>query len=290
MNTFRRIALLLAALGSWHQASGQISVTGVADRTIYTDQATFRVVPQAGYNYEATLNGAAVPVGSPVVVERMDHYELQITATPSAGGAPVSQLIQFIVNDADRGSPETGLIKWVPYPPIPSATVEIAGGQLEIIHPASYPNDLDLPFIALVKDSEGHARRVNSTVTFSDSNFDSFRLVRGVGFGFSRLTNSGVVPFRATVLPLSVDQSVTVSPATWSAVSGVLPAQSAWTEDSRISVTGNLTVPAGGQLEIEAGTIVRLMPGVNITNNGRIVLRGTRSVPIVFTATNRFAP
>ncbi len=290
MNTFRRFALFLAALSCIHQVSAQISVTGVADRTIYTDQATFRVVPQAGYNYEATLNGAAVPVGAPVVVDRMDHYELQVTATPSAGGTPISQLLQFIVNDADRGSPETGLIKWVPFPPIPSGSGEFAGGHLEIIHPASYTPDLDLPFIALVKDAAGDARRVNSTVTFNDSKLDSFRLVRGVGFGFSRLTNSGVFPFRATVAPLSVDQTVTVSPAAWSGVSGVLPALSSWTEDSRISVTGHLTVPAGGQLEIEAGTIVRLLPGVNITNNGRIVLRGTRSAPIVFTATNRVAP
>lgn len=290
MKTFRRIALLLAALGFIHPVSAQISVTGVADRTSYTDQATFRVVPQAGYNYEATLNGAAMPVGSPVVVDRMDHYELQVTATPSAGGTPISQLIQFIVNDADRGSPENGLIKWVPYPPIPSASGEYAGAQLELIHPAVYPTGLDLPIIALVNDSQGNARRVNGTITFSDSTLDSFRLVRGVGFGFSRPANTGVVPIHATVGTLTVNRSVTVSPAAWSDTSGVLPAQSSWTEDSRISVTGNLTVPAGGQLEIEAGTIVRLMPGVNITNNGRIVLRGTRSTPIVFTATNRVAP
>ncbi len=291
MKTFHTLAAIVAAFSlSLSSLCAQFSVSGVTDRTIYTDQATFRVNSQAGYSYQATLNGASVPIDSQVVVERMDHYELIVTATPVGGGAAVSQLVQFIVNDADRGSPENGLIKWVPYPPIPSAAGEFAGAQLEIIHPPNYPAGLDLPIIARVTDAEGEARRVNGTVSFSGASLDSFRLVRGVGHGQSRLTSNGLVRFIAAVGPLSQERTVTIAPAIWTAVSGVLPAVASWTEDSRISVNGNLTVPAGGLLEIEAGTIIRLMPGVNITNNGRIVLRGALQSPIVFTATNRVAP
>lgn len=268
----------------------QINITGVANRTIYTDRATFQVVPQANYGYQATLNGASVPVGTSVVVERMDHYELIVTATPTGGGTPVSQMVQFIVRDADRGSPETGLIKWVPYPPIPSATGEFAGGHLEIIHPAVYPPGLDLPVIALVNNDEGHARRVNGTIAMPGTDLTSFRLVRGVGFGLSQTTNVGGFPLRAEVGPLSAQQTVTIAPATWTLVSGNLPALTSWAAGSRISVNADLTVPSGGLLEIGAGTVVRLMPGVNIVNNGRIVLQGTRQEPIVFTSTNRVAP
>src|SRR5690349_13478777 len=117
MKTFvRGLVLVAIALSVQLEAFGQISITGVSNRGIYTDQATFQVVPQAGFTYAATLNGKQVPVGTSVVVERMDHYELIVTATPVVGGDPVSQLTQFIVRDSDRGSPETGLIKWVPYP------------------------------------------------------------------------------------------------------------------------------------------------------------------------------
>ena len=63
-----------------------------------------------------------------------------------------------------------------------------------------------------------------------------------------------------------------------------------WGTNSRISVAGGLLVPANSLLRVQEGTIVRLMPGVNITNYGRIWIEGTTERPIVFTATNRVAP
>jgi hypothetical protein len=292
MKTFVRglLFFVVAALSFQFEAFSQISITGVNNRGIYTDQATFQVSPQAGFTYTATLNGKTVPLGVSVVVERMDHYELIVTATPSGGGTPVSQLVQFIVRDSDRGSPETGLIKWVPYPPIPSGDDEFAGAQLEVIYPPRYPVGLHVPIIARVTDAQGNARRVNGTVRLQGSDFQSFRLVRGLGFGLSQTTNVGSFTFGATVGPLEAGRVASIEPTTWTPVSGILGSVNSWTEDSRISVNGNLTVPAGGILEIEAGTVIRLMPGVNITNNGRILIRGSTANPVVFTSTNRVAP
>jgi hypothetical protein len=291
MKTYHcRLAVFLALASFIPQGVAQISVSGVSNRSIYTDQATFQIAPQTGFTYVATLNGAAVAVGSSVVVERMDHYELVVTATPTAGGTPVSEMIQFIVRDADRGSPETGLIKWVPYPPIPSAQGEFAGATLDLIAPAAFPAGMHLPVIARITDPQGHARRVNGTVTFPNSDLASFRLVRGAGYGQATTTNRGTFNLRAAIGSLIQERPVSMITPAWTSVSGTLPAVTSWTDDSRISVTGNLTIPAGGLLEVEAGTIIRLLPGVNILNSGRIVLRGTRQAPIVLTATNRVAP
>ena len=52
-------------------------ITGVVDRTIYTDSATFTVNTNAGFAYEVMLNDAPVPAGVSRVVNVMDFYELQ---------------------------------------------------------------------------------------------------------------------------------------------------------------------------------------------------------------------
>src|SRR6185436_10297547 len=63
-----------------------------------------------------------------------------------------------------------------------------------------------------------------------------------------------------------------------------------WSTNSRIHVTTDLTIPAGITLTIEAGTVVRVNPGVNITNTGITIINGTVTQPVVFTPTTRVAP
>ena len=55
------------------------------------------------------------------LVNVMDYYELAARQTEVSSGTVTTQAVKFIVVSSERGSPETGLIKWTPYPPIPSA-------------------------------------------------------------------------------------------------------------------------------------------------------------------------
>ena len=84
-------------------------ITGVADRTSYTDQATFTVGTNVGFVYSATLNGVPVPMGVSQTIRRMDYYDLLAQRTPSGGGVTERQLVRFIVLSSSRGSPERGL-------------------------------------------------------------------------------------------------------------------------------------------------------------------------------------
>ncbi|HAK97315.1 MAG TPA: hypothetical protein DCM87_20580 [Planctomycetes bacterium] len=86
----RRIAaaLLLAAAA----VRAQIAVEGIDDRTVYTDRAAFTVAAEEGYDYAAAMNGRSVPVGEEVAVAEADFYELAVTRTPQAGGAPESDV------------------------------------------------------------------------------------------------------------------------------------------------------------------------------------------------------
>jgi len=118
---FLRLGVLVAvSLAVGLQA--QIVITGVADRTSYTDSATFQVVAVAGFTDVVTLNGKPIAGGVTHRVTTMDYYDLAVTRTEIATDDVTSALVRFIVLSSNRGSPERGLIQWTPYPPINSGS------------------------------------------------------------------------------------------------------------------------------------------------------------------------
>ena len=112
-------ALFLVFFGP--TASAQITVSGLDDREFYTDEVEFTIEEEAGFTYEATLNGAAVAPGNPVSVRRAEYYELEVTRTDDVLLTTESETYRFIVRAGDRGSSESGLPPWVPLANIPSA-------------------------------------------------------------------------------------------------------------------------------------------------------------------------
>ncbi len=290
---FQRLFLVAGVLVAFvvHVSAQSIVIDGVADRTTYTDTATFRVQTNTGFSYAVTLNGLAMPAGVSNRVTRMDYYDLAITRTDTGTLAVSNALVRFIILSSQRGSPELGLLQWVPLPPIPSTAPEMAGAHLDLVTPQDYPAGLDIPVIARVEDGTGNARRVNGWVSAPGYEASAFRILRGGGFGLLPPAVAGTnVSFNGALQSLAASKQINIeSNTTWTTVSGVL-GTTTWATNSRIHVTGHLTIPAGVTLTIEAGTVVRLNPGVNITNTGRTLIHGTVTQPVVFTPTNRVAP
>ncbi|HTD66608.1 MAG TPA: hypothetical protein VK846_08780, partial [Candidatus Limnocylindria bacterium] len=280
--------LLLWAVGANSQS---IVIDGVTDRSTYTDSVALRVQTNAGFSYEVTLNGAAIAAGVFHTVNKMDYYDLAVRRTNTAGSEVTNVLVRFIVLSSQRGAPELGLIQWVPLPPISSTAAEMAGAHLDLVTPQDYPAGLDIPVIARVEDDAGNARRVNGWVSAPGYEASAFRILRGVGFGLLSPALAGTnISFNGSLQSLQSGKQINIeSNTTWTAVSGVI-GTTTWTNNSRIHVAGNLTIPAAATLTIEAGTVVRLNPGVNITNTGRTIIKGTATQPVVFTPTNRVAP
>ena len=288
---FLRLGVLVAVtLAVGLQA--QIVITGVADRTSYTDSATFQVVAAAGFTDVVTLNGKPIAGGVSQTVRTMDYYDLAVTRTEIATDDVTTALVRFIVLSSNRGSPERGLIQWTPYPPINSGSGEFAGGALHVVAPQDYPAGLEIPVIAWVDDGPGNSRRVNGVVTAPGFAGSPLPLRRGVGHAFlPAATSGGPLAYNAAVQSLADSKVINIDPSTtWTTVSGILPAGTVWPANSRIQVTGNITVQAGDTLTVGAGAIVLLNPLVNITNSGRTVINGTREQPVVFTAATRVAP
>ena len=278
-----------------------VTIQGVSDRANYRDIAAFRVVTNAGFTYEVTLNGAPVPAGVTNRVLIMDYYDLAVRRTQISDSSVTNVLVRFIVESSrrlkagDSTSPEFGLLEWIPLKPIPSTTAEIIGlgGRLHLMMPSQFPANLEIPVTVRMEDHLGaQTRRVNGWVTNNGVVAPPFRLLRGVGHGFLPAQLPGSFQYTAWLQSaIPSNRTVTVeATTTWTPVSGVLGATTTWPADSRILVTGNLTIPAGGSLDIGPGTVVLLNPGVNITNSGRTVIDGTIHQPVVFTATNRVAP
>ena len=288
------LALCGAVLSTFAQS---IVIDGIADRANRTNSATFRVQTNAGFTYSVTLNGLPVPAGVSNTVTKMDYYDLAVTRTDVNTLAVSNALVRFIIESSNRlkpgstTSPELGLLEWIPLPPIPSTAAEMAGAQLDLVTPQDYPAGLDIPVIARVEDGVGNARRVNGWVSAPGFEASAFRILRGVGFGLLPPASAGTnLLFNGALQNISANKSINIeSNTTWTTVSGVL-GTTTWSNNSRIHVIGNLTIPAAATLTIEAGTVVRLNPGVNITNTGRTLIHGTATQPVVFTPTNRVAP
>lgn len=280
MNSPYLKALLFAVVVSTSHA--QITVTGVSDRTAYTDQVTFTVVPEAGYTYDARLDGAAVPVGSPVLVTEVDYHDLRVARTNDATMAVSNSRVQFIVRLGNRGATESGLPPFTPYPPIPSPEAAFDGAHLRLLVPSGYPAEMDIPSVVWVVNESNRAVRVNGSV--SSPGQPSFQLFRGVGSGFIHgYEGEESLSFAAGVGGLVTHHEVALESNTeWTIVSGTLGGSIAWPEHSRIAVTNDLTLSPGATLTIGAGSILRVDPGVDIYSEGAVVINGTLDHPVVF--------
>lgn len=280
MNLIRLSTCLLFALAL--PARAQIGIGGVADKTIYSDQAAFTITNEAGFAYDARLDGQAVPVGAAVVVRSVDYHELSVWRTNLSTLAVSTSLVRFIVSASERNGCEDGLPAWTPHVPIPSASPEFAGAQLRVLAPAAFPAGYPIPVVAWVVDPQGRAVRVNGTLAGGEQ--PAIRIRRGVGSGFLAATNpAGILAYSAQIAGLQATNVIEIESNTaWTPVSGLLAANTAWPPDSRILVTGALTNPAGSTLTIGAGTIVRVNPATDIYNFGSVAIQGAADRLVVF--------
>ncbi|MBI5386524.1 MAG: hypothetical protein HZA90_17785 [Verrucomicrobia bacterium] len=290
----RLLCLTPLLAGALHAATVQapLDVLGVTDKAYssYSGSASFRVPSTNGYSYRVLFDGQLVPTDVTVPVTNMDYHEVSVWRTNLQTSTVTNRLVRFIVTTPGRGVTENGIPPQVPLPAIPSAAAELAGSHLRLLVPPEFPIGYEIPVVAWVVNAEEHAVRVNGALSAEGQS--SITIKRGVGSGFLAATNpAGPLNYGPQIKGVQTNKTINLEASTsWAAVSGVLSGGTIWPADARINVTGHLSIPAGSTLTIGAGAIVRLNPGVNITNNGAITINGTVERPVVFMPNSRSQP
>jgi len=273
------------------RAQEPLTVNGVTDRGDYnTNRVTFSIPTVSGYSYAVSLDGERVPTDVNVTVSTMDYHELLVSRTNVATLEVTNRRVQFILEYPLYNTTERGYPNWTPYPVVNATAGELAGARLRILTPQDYPLGLEIPVVAWLEKPDGSPIRANALLTAPGQ--PSIQLFRGAGSGFLPATNApGPLLYLAAVPGVQTNKVILLEPSTtWSNVSGILSGSIDWPANSRIAVTGHLTIPAGSTLTIDAGAIVRLNPGVNITNNGHVLIQGTEEQPVTFTPISRAQP
>ena len=286
----RLVTLVLCSLLLGPAAFAQITVSGVADKTVYADQATFTISQTAGWSYEARLDDAPAPVGSATTVTSFGYHELSVGRTNNTTAAVETAFYRFIVRSSERGSTENGLPPWTPPPVIPSAPAEFAGAHLSVLAPAAFPTNCPIPVVAWVWNAAGHALRAHGSL--ASPGHPRIAIKRGVGSGFLGATNPpGALNYQASLAGLQTNRSILIEEATaWTPVSGTLSGSVQWPANARVHVTNLLTIPAGSSLTIGAGSLVKLASRVDIKLDGTLTVNGTPAQPVVFFAANPAQP
>jgi hypothetical protein len=107
------------------------------------------------------------------------------------------------------------------------------------------------------------------------------KVVRGAGSISPQIV--AVSDFTLSVAGYTGSKTITVeAPPNYTSVNGTLSSSQTWTKSQVYNVVGDLTVPNGVTLTIEAGTRIYLNRDINIRINGGLVLNGTESELISF--------
>jgi hypothetical protein len=276
-----------------HTLFAAVSVTGIADKTKYSNTRTFTVNADtvAGTTTTATLNGVSIAVGTPVTVTAVQYHELLAESRDGTGAVVSSQLVRFIIHNSARNGSEDGIPTHTPYKTVQDAPSAFAGKILKAIAPAAWPTGLPMPVAVKLVDGANETVRLNGIVTFSGAPSTNVQMRRGWGsVQVPAATSAATVDLGAEVNGLAASRAVTFEAApVFTTVSGTIAADTTWPANSRIHVTGGLTVSAGATLTVGAGSIVKIYTGTatngsaaEIRIDGALVVNGTEAQPVVF--------
>ncbi|MBP7937262.1 MAG: lamin tail domain-containing protein [Phycisphaerae bacterium] len=120
----------------------------------------------------------------------------------------------------------------------------------------------------------------------------SVEVINGMASGQFRLSGAGKVRLTATFEERRATvELVGLDAPTYRSVSGSLASgTTVWgPADGIVRVTGDLTVPSGAVLQIQAGTMVMLNASTDITVQGSVQCAGTLEAPVLITAADSAA-
>jgi hypothetical protein len=284
----RTLALLTLLTAAAHAA---ISISGVVDKTKYTNSVTITVgADPVAATTTATLNGQPFTIGSAVVVNAVRYHELKVESRNASDVLLDSRVVRFIVRNSARGGTEDGIPTFTPARVVDDAPSAFAGADFRIIAPSAWPAGLPIPMAATLRDAAQDPLWLNGKVAFGAFPSTILQLRRGWGSVLAPAAAAGTLAVNAGIHGLSSNPSITIEAApVFSDVSGDITADTTWPAHSRIRVTGRLTIAATATLTVGEGAIILVGTGngtagsaVEIVLQGKMLVNGSAAHPVVF--------
>ena len=202
-------------------ASAQISIKGVVDKHVYSDNVSFIVHSETGFDYVVRLNDNQISTDISIEVSEPDYYELNVSRIERPSGAEQNEMVRFIVRSSERGNTEWGLPPWTPYPQTDSAANEFANAQINIVTPAELPMGLEIPVIVRVEDETGERLGVNRLLDFYGFSDNHLQLLRGIGSVFlPAAATAGTILCATEIESVRTEKQINIEAATaWLTVS-----------------------------------------------------------------------
>ena len=229
--------------------------------------------------YETVLNDNEITITEPYSVSEEGFYYLEITSKLDTHIHKDNY--EFVILDSERGEPEWGLKAWTPKNFTEST---INSEEIEIIYPEKYVENINMPFI--LKITENNELKSAYYTCSNSVNSSVSNLKRGIGsINLAPDNSTNTVSFyinnRTINLPVELEE-----PA-WISLDVTIDSSLQINNDSRIFIDKNITITEGVSVQVEAGTIIAVAEGINIINNGSLIVNGTNENPVVFTCINR---
>ncbi len=235
--------------------------------------------PDERITYKATLNDEIINITETFNVNEEGFYYLEITSKIDTHMRRDNY--EFVILDEERGETEWGLKAWTPQ----SFTESTIGNEeIEIIYPEKYVTGIDMPFILKVVENnklKSTYHKVSNSVNSSVLN-----LKRGIGSinllaEYSTNTVSFYFNGRTLNVPVELEEP------DWQFLNETIESNTQINSDSRIYINKDITITRGVSVQIQEGSIIAVSEGVNIINNGTLVVNGTNENPVVFTCIDR---
>jgi len=248
----------------------------------HTDYYSPLILKLKNYNnniiYETRLNEETIDITKPYSVNEAGFYYLVVTSKLDTNIRIDNY--EFVILDEERGETEWGLKAWTPHSYTENT---ILNEEIEIIYPKKYVLNLNMPFILKVIENN---EIKSSYFTFGNSvNSIVSSLKRGIGsINLMPDNSSNTVNFYFNNRTISVP--VELEEPDWLSLNGTIENTIQINSDSRIYIDKDITIPKGITVEIQEGTVTAIGEGVNIINNGTLLINGTDEKPVVFTCQN----
>lgn len=253
------------------------TVSGIKHKETYQTSVLFQIKTYDKIKICAFLDKNEILAGKDIELKKAGFHRVVIESQSISTGRKRTDIIEFVILDAQRGEAEWGLPPWVPQLPVTVDNAMAKNTILQVIHPKKCFSGISFPVALFLRNQTGQPFLHHFK---SEINGKISMLKRGYGSAVvSENPDGTIIKTGLHKYEISCDPSV----AQQSEKSGTIDDET-WT--GSIIVTGSVTIPSGIKLTISEGTVIVLKKNVNFFVKGSIFINGTNQNPVLFASEN----